>query len=117
MPCIMMIKKGDAPVPNSGGKWLDFQTVAIVDDTHVFGSLESAGDRFYHLTVSDRTKSDVDMQAYLEPKYQQDNPANPMTYRRKLQINPAATIAVTMDGAGSAVADFATLQAATVANP
>lgn len=117
MPCIMIIKKGDAPVPPSGGQWLDFQTVAIVDDTHVFGTKEAAGDNFYHATITDKNKSDVDMQEYLEPRYQQNNPANPMTYRRKLYINPLAPIAVTMDGTGSAVTDFATLASATLVNP
>jgi hypothetical protein len=52
-------------VPDSPGRWLIGEIVAIVADDHVFGSKETPeSGNFHHITVEDKTMEEV--QAYLQ---------------------------------------------------
>ena len=111
MGCVILVKAGDAPVPPSGGRWLDLESVAIVNEGHRFGRLEipSAG-KFYHVAITDRDRDSLDMQAYLEPVMAGED----MIKRRRLSLNPAAPITLDLKSGGTASWDFNTLQSVTV---
>jgi hypothetical protein len=120
MPCLMLVKAGDAPVLPSGGRWLDMEVVTVVDVGHVLGSGELTpqnGGGFYHVTVTDRVKDDPAILQYLEPVYDNTDPQNPvMLKRRNLYLDPANPVIVPMEdpqGTGAIAIDFITLVSAT----
>ena len=107
----MLVKAGDAPVPPSGGRWLDLETVVLVKEDHQFGRLEipSAG-KFYHVTITDRDLDSPDMQAYMEEVMDGEE----LIKRRRLSLNPAAPVTLDLKSEGTAVWTFSVLQSATV---
>ena len=120
MPCLLLVKANDSPVPDSPGKWLDMQTVAVVDVDHVLGSGEATpqnGGGFYHVTVSDRLKGDADIQQYLEPLEDTTDPENPVLLaRRKLYLDPNNPIIQPLEdptGTGAVTVSYAVLEAST----
>ena len=120
MACLLLVKANDSPVPDSPGKWLDMQTVAVVDVDHVLGSGELTpqnGGGFYHVTVSDRLKGDADIQQYLEPLEDTTDPENPVLLaRRKLYLDPNNPVIVPLPapgGTGAVEVSYTTLQSAT----
>ena len=118
MPTIMLVKAEDAPVPDGPGKWLQFETVTLVNHDHRFGKLEipEAG-KFFHILVLDRTKDDEDMREYLEPVEDTSDPENPvMLKRRRLSIDPEAAIATRVKAERSLTINFAELKAATISH-
>jgi len=114
----MLVKAEDAPVPDSPGKWLQFETVALLKHDHRFGRLEvTEAGKFFHVLVEDRNKEDTDMLEYLEPLEDKSDPENPvMLKRRRLSIDPNADIAVTVKTQRSIAINFASLKAATISH-
>jgi hypothetical protein len=120
MPCLMLVKAGDSPVPPSGGRWLNMEVVAVVDVGQPLGNGEFTpqnGGGFYHVTVSDRDKEDLAILQYLEPVWDNTDPENPvMLKRRNLYLDPSNPIILPMEdpqGDGSIEVTFTTLVSAT----
>ena len=64
MPAKLLIKTNDNAVPDSPGKWLRGEIVAVVEDTATLGSGELNIASFYRFTVTD--KSVAEMQSFLD---------------------------------------------------
>jgi hypothetical protein len=64
MPAKLLIKANDNNVPQSPGRWLRGETVAVVDENATLGSGELNTNSFYRYTVTDA--SVLDMQLYLQ---------------------------------------------------
>ena len=77
---IILVKAADNNVPDSPGKWRAAQVVQVFEDGHEFGSSEVPGANFHHITVTDKTKAEVQ-------EYMQDWAHNPTTTQVSAQGN------------------------------
>ena len=58
---ILLVKTSTSAVPESPGRWLAGEIVAVVEDGHEFGFQEvAAAGNFYHVTVTDKTLEQVE---------------------------------------------------------
>lgn len=120
MPCLLLVKAGDAPVPPSGGRWLNFETVAVVEVDHELGLLEQTpqnGGGFYHVTVTDRPTQHPEIQQYIESVWDKTDPDNwVMLKRRNLYLDPNNPVINPLEdpqGTGAVTVTYATLESAT----
>ena len=119
MPVLMLVKGFDAPVPQTAGRWLDGECVALVEPGTTLSYRESHPPQenggFYQITIGDRVKSDPDMQAYLEEYTEPSpDPEDPPTLlkRRKLELNQVSRSQLG-NGTGYAAWNFAQLELVT----
>lgn len=59
MPAVMLVKASDNPVPDSPGKWLAGEIVAITEQDHIYGWLEFPQNYMGQFTVSAINAIDV----------------------------------------------------------
>ena len=59
MPAVMLVKANDSPVPDSPGKWLAGEIVAITEQDHIYGWLEFPQNFLGEFTVSAINAIDV----------------------------------------------------------
>jgi hypothetical protein len=71
VPALLLIKTSDNNVPQSGGRWLRGETVAIVDSLATLGSGELNIANFYRYTVTDAEPAAL--QQYLETYDREQN--------------------------------------------
>ena len=122
MPVLMLIKGFDAPVPQTPGRWLDGECVALVEPGTTLSYREENPPQdnggFYQVTISDRVQTDPDMQAYLEEYHENNDEEAPLLKRRKLQLDNVAQTTLS-GGTGHITWAFATLASLTddAANP
>jgi len=60
MPATLLIKTLDSPVPQSAGRWLRGEVVAVFETTATLGSGELDTNIFYRFTVTDRTVAEME---------------------------------------------------------
>lgn len=64
MPALLLIKALDSPVPQSSGRWLRGEIVAVFETTATLGSGELDTNTFFRFTVTDKTVAE--MNQYLQ---------------------------------------------------
>jgi hypothetical protein len=101
VPALLLIKTSDNNIPQSGGRWLRGEIVAVVETTTTLGSGELNTDSFLRFELTDKTVAE--MQNYLDA-YNRDidmnvvNGPDPQGFRRINARNLNSNASETLGG-------------------